>query len=406
MAGRSSRWTRDGVHRMLRDLIVDELGRLRPGLPPPDRAALTPEAWLGESPDGSLALGADSLELLSLATAASELFDLRESGLEDLLLARRRLGDWVELVLRARDLADGALTFRTSGSTGEPKACRHELDHLLTEVEALDALLRPARILAAVPAHHIYGCLFTVLLPAGRGLPVLELRDRPPASALAQARSGDVVVGHPAFYRLALRGAGTVSPGVTAVTSTAPCPAEIWDGLANLGLARVVEVYGASETAGIGYREASEAPFELFDHWRRAGAGIARNPGAGADKSLALPDALRWLDDRRFEVAGRRDGAVQVGGVNVYPERVRRALLTHPAVADAAVRPMAAAEGGRLKAFVVPRDPAADPRAVQAKVLAWAERHLRAPERPRAITVGRALPRNHLGKPADWSVEA
>ncbi len=391
---------------MLRDLIVEEMGRLRPGLPPPDPAALAADAWLSESPDGGPALGADSLELMTLATAASELFALRESGLEDLLLARRRLGDWVELVLRARDLADTRLTFRTSGSTGEPKACRHDLRHLLTEVEALDALLRPARVLAAVPAHHIYGCLFTVLLPAGRGLPVLELRDRPPPTALSQARAGDIVVGHPAFWRLALRGAEKVAPGVTAVTSTAPCPREVWDGLADLGIARIVEVYGSSETAGLGWREAPDAPFVLFDHWQRAGEGIARRDGAAPAEPLALPDAAHWLDDRRFQVRGRRDGAVQIGGVNVHPEQVRRALLEHPAVAEAAVRPMSPAEGGRLKAFVVPRDAAADPRAVQTEVLAWADRRLTAPERPRAIAVGRALPRNPLGKPADWSVEA
>jgi long-chain acyl-CoA synthetase len=57
--------------------------------------------------------------------------------------------------------------------------------------------------------------------------------------------------------------------------------------------------------------------------------------------------------------AGRAEGAVQVGGVNVFPDVVGRVLTAHSGVAQAAVRLMRPEEGTRLKAFVVPQ-PQAD----------------------------------------------
>ena len=115
--------------------------------------------------------------------------------------------------------------------------------------------------------------------------------------------------------------------------------------------------------------------------------------------AISPPDNLRWLDERRFVVNGRRDGAVQVGGVNVFPARVRDALLAHAGVADAAVR--LEADTGRLKAFVVPAG-GEDGDALLDDLDRWCGDRLSAPERPRRFALGGALPVNAMGKPADW----
>jgi long-chain acyl-CoA synthetase len=101
-------------------------------------------------------------------------------------------------------------------------------------------------------------------------------------------------------------------------------------------------------------------------------------------------------------VGSRRDAAVQVGGVNVFPERVRQVLIEHPQVVDAAVRLMRPDEGLRLKAFVVPRPDAGA--GFTQELRAWIDTRLAAPERPKAITLGQQLPRGQLGKAADWSI--
>lgn len=364
--------------RFLADLIAAEVARLRPGEP-----AAAPLDML------------DSIELLSVAGAVSEALHLHESGIEDLLLGHRRIEDWRAIAREALTRFDAAITFRTSGSTGEPKPCTHALARLEAEAAGHAALIGPRqRVLSAVPSHHIYGFLFTQLLPRHLGgLPVLDLRGTSPAGVAAKLQPGDLVIGHPAWWGAVARFApGTLPPDIIGVTSTAPCPPATATALRDRGLARLVQVYGSSETAGIGWRDTPDGPFALLPSWTRDG------------KAIAAPDHLTFLPcGRRFTIEGRADGAVQVAGHNVFPARIRAALEAHPAVAAASVRLMRPEEGDRLKAFIVPRDPASDPAVLRGTLAAWAEATLAPPERPRAWRFGAGLPEGAMGKAADWS---
>ena len=118
-----------------------------------------------------------------------------------------------------------------------------------------------------------------------------------------------------------------------------------------------------------------------------------------------IQDRLSWPEARQFHVGGRHDDAVQVGGTNVFPSRVRQVLLDHPQVLDAAVRLMSPGEGTRLKAFIVPQ-PGADVDALRAELWAWSEARLSAAARPKAYRFDAQLPRNAMGKLADWPVLA
>lgn len=398
-----SRWWSggDALHRFVCDLVADELGRLRPGSRLP---ALPWSPSLALDGDG---LGADSLELLSLGTAVAEAIHLHESGIEDYLLVRRTIGDWVGIAAAGLGRFDASLTFRTSGSTGEPRPCTHTLAALGEEVEAQAALFPGTRrILAAVPSHHIYGFLFTQLLPQQLGaLPVVDVRGSSPAHLASLLAEGDLVVGFPDFWRAVARAVPRLPGGVVGVTSTAPCPPETATAVLERGLARLVQVYGSSETAGVAWRQAPDAPYELYPYWRKVGADAPARLVRGNDVAVSreMPDAVEWLDDRRFRVLGRRDKAVQVAGINVFPERISRVLCDHPAVKQASVRLMHPSEGNRLKAYIVPED-GADPEALRAALTAWIDRHLTVPERPRALTFGSVLPAGSMGKQGDWPV--
>ncbi|HYD99063.1 MAG TPA: 4-coumarate--CoA ligase [Alphaproteobacteria bacterium] len=401
----ASRWWQDraALDRFVGDLLRSELGRLRPGSPPP-AAPWAPAFRLDGAEGPAGALGADSLELMELASALNESLHMHRSGIEDYLLVRRAYGEWLDIAGHALGRFDAAVTFRTSGSTGAPKPCAHRLDALEEEAAALAAIFAGAdRILAAVPGHHIYGFLFTILLPRRLGVAVVDIRDRSPAAVAGLARPGDLIVGHPEFWRALARAVPTLAPGVVGATSTAPCPAETVAALRAAGLSRLVEVYGSSETAGIGWRDDAAAPYRLFGHWRRGSGGLERDL---AEAAAPEPDDLDWQDDRHFRVGGRHDRAVQVGGLNVWPQRVRAVLLEHPGVADAAVRLMRPEEGRRLKAFIVPRDPDADIAALDASLRAWIDGRLAVAERPRALSFGPALPRGAMGKAADWDIAA
>ena len=91
--------------------------------------------------------------------------------------------------------------------------------------------------------------------------------------------------------------------------------------------------------------------------------------------------------------------------MNVYPATVRRVLMEHPDVRDAAVRPMSADPLIRLKAFVVPREGCVGDARFHAELEAWVSNRLTTPERPRAFSFGDALPVRSSGKLADWPVE-
>ncbi len=389
-------WSASGLPRWLADLIRSEARTIRPAttLPP---GTWAPETWLDEQ-----GLGFDSLERLQLAAALSEALHMHESGIADFLLAKRSFGEWCDVATQSLNEYSAKLTFRTSGSTGQPRPIVHRLSDLHDEIDALLPLLfkDTTRVLSAVPCHHIYGFLFTVLLPQKLSeIPVLDIAGLSPGSLVGLLRPGDLIVGHPEFWAAAARAIpfGWRS-GVTGLTSTAPCPAETAAKLEQAGLSRLVEIHGSSETGGIGWRTDPAANYALMPQWQRNQDGGLRRNGV----VFAAPDRLEWVASRRYRINGRIDGAVQVGGTNVFPAHVEAVLSSHPGVAAASVRLMAATEGRRLKAFIVPRGPAAETASLQAALETFAALNLSTPERPRAYTFGAELPRGALGKSADW----
>lgn len=392
---------RDVLDRFVGDLVEGELARLRPGAVLPSRPWPRDDSLVG----GRIAC--DSLELLNLATTLAEAVDLYRAGVEDYLLARRTLAQWVDIAAAGLERCSGRLAFRTSGSTGTPKTVHHSLTRLLEEVEALAAIFPGRRrVLSAVPAHHIYGFLFTALLPQKLGASVVDVRGHSPAGVRARLRDGDLLVAHPAFWDLFVRAGDGAPADVFGATSTAPCSPETSRSVVASGLTRLVEVYGCSEASGIGWREAPDAPFQLFAHWQRGldPASLLHTSQDGETTTARLPDRLAWIGERQFRVDGRRDEAVQVGGINVFPSAVRAKLLDHPDVRDAVVRLMRPSEGARLKAFVVPTDLTRDLEQLRRDLSAWCDNHFSVPERPKAFNFGPTLPSNALGKSADWQL--
>jgi 4-coumarate--CoA ligase (photoactive yellow protein activation family) len=397
-------------------LLADELKALRylsshqTGSERWDASTLLGEAHGTLEPDQHLiAIGADSLELLSLATRVATFFNIYDSGLEDYLLRFKTLGEWAELVVNARVRGSENLTFATSGSTGTPKQCPQQWDALVNEARFFATQFGPdteqpaQRIIALSPCHHIYGFIFSVLLPLQLQLPVVR---GPQALALINQRklqAGDLLIGFPFIWGQLSRQGTSFAAGITAITSTGPCDPRILCQLRQQGLERMIEVYGSSETAGIGLRSDPEVPFKLLPRWRRGGhADTLSECASGAD--YELNDHLQWLDQTYFRPTGRRDKAVQVGGINVFPASICERLQDLPEVAVAAVRLMSIHEGERLKAFIVPAEGQDDNAALTALLQAWCTRNLTAAERPKAFTFGSSLPHNALGKESDWPI--
>jgi 4-coumarate--CoA ligase len=386
--GRSAAW------RVLRDLLVHARGCYSDGAPA--RADLTPARRLDTSD-----LGVDSLSRLQLAQQAADLFDLRRGGQADLLLARRQVGAWLELA--AAGWADGPETvaFQSSGSQDTPKRAPHAAWRLWAEAQLLARRLPGhRRVVSLVPAHHIYGFIFTVLLPRALNLPVKDLADAGPQALGPALEPGDLVIGVPVQWDYLASALSGTPDGVTAVSSTAPLASGTARSLvAEAGLSRVVEVFGSTETAGIGTRDDPDAPFDLLETWDLAadGAGELRLRRRDDGVELDPPDRLVAPSPGRFYPQGRRDDAVLIGGTTVACRAVAERLEARPGVAAARVRP---AEG-RLKALIVP-EAGHDPETLCAEVRAWADAALPTAERPLRIAVAPRVPTDALGKEVDW----
>lgn len=410
-------WQQPGaLPRFVRDVLLAEMAQLRPG-----GWALPAAGWHGGL---HLAddLGADSLELMALSTALSDACGLTDPDDAQRLYDEPTVAGWQAIAQRALAARPHQMRFRTSGSTGTPRSCVHRLDGLTEEMQAMAAAIGPVgRVVSLVRCHHIYGFLFTLLLPrllqprdAAHGIEVIDLYGMPPAAVPARLREGDLLVGVPVQWQALARLAPRWPAQVIGTTSTAPCPAEVCDTLRHSGLHRLLHVYGSSETSGIGWREGGEPSYRLHPYWHRVDGDpqtLVRTLPLGTALRAELQDRIDWPEQRRFVPGPRIDGAVQVGGVNVHLAAVRETLMRHPNIAQVALRLHPFEAGPRLKAFVVPRiETGLDCGSTAEQDFAaslhdWSRRHLAPPARPVHWRFGETLPVNEAGKACDWRVE-
>ena len=302
------------------------------------------------------------------------------------------------------------ITFHTSGSTGVPKACIHNENFLRQEMAdflpLLTRLTPRKRALITVPLHHLFGFSFGLLLPKTLGLPFCIEAPLPTAIA-HQMRPHDLVVGIPMLWAKLAELRHLSCTDCLLLSSTAPLPDAIFDKLCGSGF-QCLEIFGSSETGAMGFRCQGHTPFSLFPRFTtimNMGTRLmqCKLPG-GMLYSMCFQDEHIWHDDRHFTPQGRKDHAVQVGGVNVYPAHVEKVLAAHPCVQACTVRLMRPDEGQRLKAFVVPVD-GYSPQEIRKQLRAFVREHLSEEECPATFTLGSKLPRNSMGKLTDWRQE-
>lgn len=398
--------SRKSLTRVVTSLLRSELQAAGIGRTAGVREWMAADAWpeaLVMAGDGPGALPCDSLDLLRLAAAVNEMFHLHEASQELGLVAGGTFGDWLDSIERAWAAGVSRVTFMTSGSTGRPNSCTHQFSHLQTEITYLGKVFADrTRIVPFTPAHHIYGFLFTAMLPDQLGCDAVAIADMSGSGPAQELRNGDLVVSFPDRWHWLNRTVGQWPQGIAGVVSTGPCPADLVATLMERGLESMTEVYGSSETAGVGTRRWPETRYRFMPFWTietidSEGTLLRHDSGL----QVRVKDRLNLDKDGTFTLAGRVDAAVQVGGINVFPARVTALLRAQPGVREAAVRLGNVEEGGRLKAFVVPQ-PEVSPSELRSQLEEWIHNSLSTGEQPRSLTFGETLPKDSMGKDADW----
>jgi acyl-CoA synthetase (AMP-forming)/AMP-acid ligase II len=111
---------------------------------------------------------------------------------------------------------------------------------------------------------------------------------------------------------------------------------------------------------------------------------------------LYTGDLGRLDEEGYLTVVGRKKEVIRPGGNTVLPVEVEHVLLTHPAVAEAAVIGVPDREWGEsVKAFVVLRAGAS---ATADELIEHCRRHLASFKKPREVVFIETLPRSHYGK--------
>ncbi|MEM1422899.1 MAG: AMP-binding protein [Planctomycetota bacterium] len=340
--------------------------------------------WGSDTPVSGGEIGVDSLELIGVATAISDFFGLHAIGIEDRLLVDRTIGGWAALVADATENGCETLAFRTSGTSGEPKRIEHRLGSLRAEARFFaERFAGVERVVALVPAHHLYGFVHTVLVPEALGVGVADREFALRTGVVRGLRGGDLVVATPFVWEeLRTLGIG-IPPGVRGVSSGAPIDEETWRGVLALGLDGLTDVYGSTEAGAIGCRTEPGGRFTPVDE----------------EKARASDqDTLEWDADGAFVVAGRADDCVQVGGVNVSRSLVAGTIRAHPDVSRCVTGLEGEGADARLCAHVVPVG-GVDRAALVESLRAYARESLPAPERPAVYVVVDALETGAMGKP-------
>jgi 4-coumarate--CoA ligase (photoactive yellow protein activation family) len=240
----------------------------------------------------------------------------------------------------------------TSGSTGTPLACHKTAGQLLTEAQVLIRTFGVSardHVVATVPPHHIYGLLFSVLVPLMAGASFS--RETPfyadVVHRIVKRDGATALVSVPAHLRaLSIMEPVGVESLARFFSSGAPLPAETRAMLAGRFGWTVTEILGSSETGGIGWREDAEADFTAFDvveiESTDDGRMAIRSPYVPVDgpSLFVTNDRIELRGPGRFRHLGRVDGVVKIGSTRVSVAELEARLLALPEVRDAAVLAM------------------------------------------------------------------
>lgn len=256
-------------------------------------------------------------------------------------------------------LLDGQASIRgellkifTGGSTGTPQVWAKTGENILSEGFFLArhfGVTEEDCIMATIPPYHIYGLLFSVVLPLISAATVVGETPSFPneITQVAEERKVTILASVPAHYR-ALREIKKDMSLRLAFSSAGMLDAADNEAFCRRCKAGVVEVYGSTETGGIATRnrhlgEEFFSPFPTINWKILEGRLAVHSPYISPDLPVD-EDGFFTTNDRvevkginGFFLKGRADTVTKVGGKRVDLEEIRSLIKNFPGVIDCAV---------------------------------------------------------------------
>lgn len=269
-------------------------------------------------------IGLDSIELMQLAAYANNFFNLFSIKDSPYLLSHTKLNEWVELIYDARQRADESLKFNTSGTSGKSNIIEHRLTFLQRELSLLANLFKnSSQIVTYTPSYSIYGFLFTIGLPAYLQIPVIY----PSQVNWQNLMQGTLIVATPFNWQLLVNNLPENMNTMKGVTAAAPIHQALFKQISSKNIT-LTEIYGATETAGVGFRNHWENPFTLFPYWQiNEQNGILDLKDKDNNHFYPLMDEIIQFSDQTFSVVRRKDQQIKIAGHLVDLDSIKKTLL-------------------------------------------------------------------------------
>lgn len=336
-------------------------------------------AWSAETPLGDGGAELSDEEAAACLARLRQFFGCDEAVPRD----AATIGDWAAFVADALARRLGQFTFLAAG--GDRREHVHRADAIFADAASVANLLYGRRrILSLVAPHGLIGFVLSVLTPNLLQTPTLDVRKMTPDELNEALSFGDALVATPSLFRYVIAQGVTAPDNAMAVSFGEPMTAELSAEIRRVGFGAQREIYGSTETGIVAWRDAPSEPFALFEQVRRHGDDLRRVRPSGDLSPLPPMDFLIWDGERRFRLGGRRDGAVQIGAVNVFPSRIAARIAEHPLVESCDVTLSRHAAGAdRLVAMIKLKNHGPPSESAARAIDNWCRTKLRPYERPR-----------------------
>jgi acyl-CoA synthetase (AMP-forming)/AMP-acid ligase II len=256
----------------------------------------------------------------------------------------------------------------TSGTTGKPKVVQQRLtefeqDNRFVLSKWGDEFLK-RKLCSTVSQHHIYGLLFSILLPFTAAVPFCRRRIEFPEEFLNFTGDSYMIITVPAFLKRGVEQFGEEKAGPAVSGEPAAGAAALYEklplkepwiftsgGVLPPETARKtdrifgfwpLEVYGSTETSGIAYRQSKNGmEWTPFDNAQISkndeGCLVVRSPYIKDPAGFITGDMADILGDGRFLLKGRADSIVKIEEKRISLPEVESRLLQSGLVSDVCV---------------------------------------------------------------------
>ena len=372
-------FSHDQICRVVANLISEELS----GKGIRNFDSLTVANWDGETSIGASGIGLSDAEREICANRIELFFGGDFSVPLDFNAVS--ISQWSDSVLKNISKYFRYLSFTPAGRDAQAPASVHLTETVFQDgASAANIFVGRRRLLSLVAPHGAMGFVLTIVTPNLQQIPTIDARSMTPDELQESLRFGDVLVATPTLWRYIMQEGVNAPDNTMGVSFGEPLTRELSVEMRQAGFSALREVYGSTETGLIGWRDDPVDEFVLFDQWQREADSLLRICGQGKSAPISSMDVMKWSSERRFVLAGRRDGATQVGAINVFPERIAKVLSEHHDVDECIIRVGENYNGvNRLIAHIVLKDKSSPTEKRVREIDAWCRKKMRPQERPR-----------------------